>query len=70
MSPFDSKLRLATYIGSNVCAAAVAGIVSVDFKDAKAVWVFGLGLLGVVFTTIRSYIDKPPTEVTPKPKDP
>ena len=63
MTPTDSKIRLALYVAGNVVQAAVAGLVSVDFQDQKAVIIFGLGLLGVAITTARSYIDKSPADV-------
>jgi len=68
MTPLDSKVRLALYIAGNVVQAAVAGVVSVDFKDTKAVLVFVLGLAGVAITTARSYIDKSPAQIVEPPK--
>lgn len=65
MTSAASYGRLALYIVGNVIQAAIAGIVSVDFQDSKAVWVFALGLAGVAATTWRSYIDKSPSQVVP-----
>lgn len=64
MTPAQSYVRLALYVLTNMAAAAVAGINSVDFSDRKQVWIFALATIGVGLNTARSYIDKTPAEVT------
>lgn len=69
MTSLDSKLRLFLYVAIAMIGSSLSTLDMVDFTDAKEVAKFALGLLLVGGTTIRSYIDKSPSEIQPSTKD-
>lgn len=69
MTPLDSKFRLFLYVVIAMIGSSLSSIDIVDFNNTKEVVKFTLGLLLVGGTTIRSYIDKSPSEIQPAVKD-
>lgn len=69
MTSLDSKFRLFLYVVIAMIGSSLSSIDIVDFTNVKEVVKFSLGLLLVGGTTIRSYIDKSPSEVQPAAKD-
>ena len=70
MTTLQSNTRLVLYVAISMLGSASAGLGSVNFSDAKAVWGFALGVLTVGAITARSYIDKTPSEIKPKEDQP
>ncbi len=63
MTAKQSTARLCLYIAQALLAAAVTGIMAVDFTDWKQVALFVLGIIAAGVNTARSYIDQSPTQV-------
>lgn len=63
MTPKQSSLRLALYVLIAMVTTASAGVLTVDFSDAKQVAVFALAIIAAGLNTARSYIDQSPNQV-------
>lgn len=60
-------IRLVLYVLIAMISTASAGVLTVDFTDAKQVTVFSLAVIAAGLNTARSYIDKSPSEVIREP---
>lgn len=60
-------IRLVLYVLIAMISTASAGVLTVDFTDAKQVAVFSLAVIAAGLNTARSYIDKSPSEVVRDP---
>lgn len=63
MTHSQSTARLVLYVAISLVSAASAGVLTVDFSDAKQVAVFVLAITAAGLNTARSYIDKSPSQV-------
>lgn len=63
MTPKQSTARLILYVCLAMVTAASAGVLTVDFADAKQVAVFSLAVIAAGLNTARSYIDQSPTQI-------
>ena len=66
MTSKQSTTRLALYVLISAVTTAAAGVLTVDFSDAKEFAVFVLAILAAGLNTARSYIDTSESQV-PKP---
>lgn len=63
MTSKQSTVRLVLYVCIAMVTAASAGVLTVDFADAKQVSVFVLAIMAAGLNTARSYIDQTPNQI-------
>lgn len=64
MTPQDSKIRQWLYVNQAILSAFMAGVISLDTSDWRAVSLFFAGIILAANNAMRAYIDGSIRDVT------